>query len=65
MSLPTQTCALCGRVVTVVWDGRGFPPDISKRKLIKACRAEGCPCDPQYLAGFLGAAVAENHGGTP
>jgi len=52
MSLPTQTCGLCGRVVTVTWDGRGFPPDIAKRKLVKACKAEGCPCEPHYLAGF-------------
>lgn len=51
MSEPRQTCRLCGRTVIVELDGRGFPPEIAARKLRKACRAEGCPCDPQYRAG--------------
>ena len=50
-SQPTQTCLLCGRQVVVTPDGRGFPPDIAKRKLRKACKSAGCPSDPQYRAG--------------
>jgi hypothetical protein len=52
MSQPTQRCALCGRSMVVHPDGRGFPPDITKRKLRKACKADGCPCEPQYRAGI-------------
>ncbi len=33
-------------------DGRGFPPDITKRKLVRACKAAGCECDPKYRAGL-------------
>ena len=51
MSAPTQTCTLCGRVEVVRMDGRGFPPDIAKRRLRKACKAAGCPSEPQYRAG--------------
>jgi len=51
MSQPTQTCQLCGRQETVVPDGRGFPPDIAKRKLVKWCKANGCPSKPAYRAG--------------
>lgn len=51
MSEPTQTCELCGRVEVVRPDGRGFPPDIAKRKLRKACNANDCPSAPRYLAG--------------
>lgn len=56
MSEPTMTCQLCGRVVIVTHDGRGFPPDIAKRKLQKLCKADGCPSEPKYRAGFLGPA---------
>ena len=52
MSEPTVTCGLCGRKRTVVPDGRGFPPDIAKRKLERECKAAGCPCKPQYRAGL-------------
>lgn len=52
MSEPTQTCLRCGRVEIVRPDGRGFPPDIAKRKLRKACKENGCPCEPQYRAGL-------------
>ena len=52
MSAPTQTCQLCGRQQVVTQDGRGFPPDIAKRKLKKQCNANGCPSEPQYLAGM-------------
>ena len=51
MSQPTQTCQLCGAVEVVRMDGRGFPPDIAKRRLQKACKARGCPCEPKYRAG--------------
>jgi hypothetical protein len=51
--MPTYTCNDCGRVVVVRMDGRGFPPDIAKRKLKKMCKDDGCPCsDPKYLAGI-------------
>jgi hypothetical protein len=52
MNEPTQTCQLCGRVEVVRPDGRGFPPDIAKRRLRKQCKAAGCPCEPTYLAGI-------------
>ncbi len=53
MSQPTQTCTLCGNVEVVTPDGRGFPPGIAKRKLIKRCRAQGCRCEPVYRAGVV------------
>jgi hypothetical protein len=52
MSQPIQTCQLCGRQIVVRPDGRGFPPDIAKRKLQKICKANGCPCEPKYRAGI-------------
>jgi hypothetical protein len=52
MTDPTQTCQICGRVVTVTPDGRGFPPDIAKRKLAKLCREDGHKSDPRYRAGL-------------
>jgi hypothetical protein len=48
---PTVTCRLCKRRQVVNPDGRGFPPDIAKRKLRKVCQAAGCPCEPIYRAG--------------
>jgi hypothetical protein len=59
MHEPIQYCQLCGRVVIVYPDGRGFPPRIAKRKLVKACKADGCPCEPKYQAGFLAAIRGE------
>lgn len=47
-----QTCKICGRQEQVTPDGRGFPPDIAKRKLKKWCNANGCKSDPQYTADF-------------
>jgi hypothetical protein len=52
MPEPTQTCVLCGNVEVVRPDGRGFPPDIAKRKLRKRCAEKDCPCLPMYLAGI-------------
>lgn len=51
MTEPVQTCQLCGRVETVTPDGRGFPPDIAKRRLRKRCNANACPSKPTYRAG--------------
>lgn len=51
-SQPVQRCGFCGRIEVVRPDGRGFPPDIAKRRLVKACGAAGCPCFPEYRAGF-------------
>lgn len=51
MSGPFQTCQGCGRQVAVVPDGRGFPPDIAKRRLAKVCAANGCKSFPKYTAG--------------
>lgn len=66
VSAPTQTCRLCGRVEVVRQDGRGFPPDIAKRRLKKACSEAGCPSEPQYLAGFaFGGPTAEQTPETP
>lgn len=52
MSSPVQTCQVCGDREWVVPDGRGFPPDIAKRKLAKRCKAAGHNCDPLYTAGL-------------
>lgn len=52
MTAPTYSCRLCGRVVIVRRDGRGFPPDIAKRELMRLCKRDGCKCDPAYLAGM-------------
>lgn len=60
MTEPTQTCTECGRVETVYPDGRGFPPDVAKRRLKKRCNAAGCPSRPTYFAG-QGWAVAGRH----
>jgi uncharacterized protein CbrC (UPF0167 family) len=49
---PVQTCRLCGRVEPVRDTGRGFPPDAAKHRLRKWCKADGCPCEPTYTAGF-------------
>lgn len=49
---PTQTCTVCGAVEIVRSDGRGFPPDIAKRRLAKRCKAAGHNCEPQYLCGI-------------
>ena len=48
---PTQRCQVCGDVEFVQPDGRGFPPDIAKRKLVKRCKANGHKCEPRYQAG--------------
>lgn len=48
-----QQCALCGRTEQVAPDGRGFPPDIAKRRLKKWCKANGCPCRPVYTPTIL------------
>lgn len=50
---PTQTCQVCGRVEVVTPDGRGFPPDIARRRLEKACRADGHKAVAKYQAGIL------------
>jgi hypothetical protein len=52
MTEPVQTCQICGQSVTVTPDGRGFPPDIAKRKLQRICKANGCACQPKYTPGF-------------
>lgn len=52
MSQPTQTCNKCGDIEIVRPDGRGFPPDIAKRRLVKRCRAKGCDGEPTYRAGI-------------
>lgn len=63
MSSPQQKCLECGDVEIVRLDGRGFPPDIAKRKLAKRCRAAGHTCRPQYTAGFV--VGPRPHGMTP
>lgn len=52
MSQPTQTCQKCGRVEVVRMVGRGFPPDVAKRRLKKRCKEAGCASEPRYLAGL-------------
>lgn len=48
---PKWTCENCGDTEPVVPDGRGFPPDIAKRKLAKRCKAKGHNSCPYYTAG--------------
>lgn len=50
---PVQTCQVCGDFERVVPDGRGFPPDIAKRRLAKRCKAAGHKCEPFYTAGLV------------
>jgi len=38
VSSPIVFCTVCRHVMAVVQDGRGFPPDIAKRKLAKVCK---------------------------
>jgi hypothetical protein len=52
MSGPIYTCSICERIVAVKPDGRGFPPDIAKRKLMNLCKKAGCKCDPKYKPGI-------------
>lgn len=62
MTQPTQTCELCGLVEVVTPDGRGFPPDIAKRRLAKRCKADGCPSQPTYRVGLaLGGPITGQH----
>lgn len=50
---PTMTCTVCGATEVVRPDGRGYPPDIARRRLIKHCKSAGHVCDPVYQAGFI------------
>ena len=55
MNEPTQRCMVCGAVEVVrqMGNGRAFPPDVAKKRLIKRCAAEGHVCEPRYRAGFM------------
>ena len=50
---PTVTCTICGTTLIVRRDGRGFPPDIAKRKLANLCKASGHKANITYMAGVL------------
>lgn len=52
MSEPVQRCTTCGDVEVVRMDGRGFPPDIAKRRLAKRCAAKGHASTPVYRVGL-------------
>jgi len=60
---PTYTCQICGLQEIVRPDGRGFPPDIAKRKLKQRCKEIGCRCDPKYRAGLRFGGPATGQGG--
>jgi hypothetical protein len=49
---PIQKCWTCGDFEIVKPDGRGFPPDIAKRRLVKRCKAKGCKHEIRYHAGY-------------
>lgn len=51
MREPTITCVLCGNVEVVHLTGRGYPPEMARKRLKARCKADGCPCQAQYLAG--------------
>jgi hypothetical protein len=49
---PIVVCKVCGVIQAVVPDGRGFPPDIAKRKLAKKClEIREHVADIEYRAG--------------
>lgn len=50
---PQYRCLECDRVIFVDRFARGFPPDAAKRRLVKACKADGHVAEPTYLAGFI------------
>lgn len=53
MSSPIVYCKVCKHIRAVVSDGRGFPPDIAKRKLAKQClKVRGHEADIEYRAGM-------------
>jgi hypothetical protein len=43
---------VCGAIEIVHPDGRGFPPDIAKKRLAKRCKESGHISKPTYRAGF-------------
>jgi hypothetical protein len=45
----TVTCPTCGETEVVTPDGRGFPPDIARRRLAKRCGHKAL--DMTYKAG--------------
>ena len=49
---PTMSCAVCGSTEVVRPSGRGYPPDIARRRLIKRCKNISHTCEPVYQAGF-------------
>ena len=49
---PIVFCKTCGTVLVVKPDGRGFPPGIAQRKLVKSCKERGCDFDIDYRAGM-------------
>lgn len=52
MSSPIVFCKTCGTEMVVKPDGRGFPPDIAQRKLVKSCKERGCDFNIDYRAGM-------------
>jgi hypothetical protein len=64
VSEPTQTCTTCGDVEIVRMDGRGFPPDIAKRRLAKRCAEKGHKSTPTYRAGFQYGGPITGQGGS-
>lgn len=64
MSEPIQRCTTCGDVEIVRMDGRGFPPDIAKRRLAKRCAAKGHACTPVYRVGLSGLGTTK-HASSP
>lgn len=53
MTEPTVTCLICGTTYIVTDTGRGFPPDVAKRKLAKICKLRGHESNPKYQAGLV------------
>jgi hypothetical protein len=52
MTAPHFRCGVCGTIEIVRPDGRGFPPDIARRRIEKRCKASGHECVPIYRAGI-------------
>ncbi len=52
MAQPLQRCEVCGDIEIVKPDGRGFPPDIARRRLQKRCHAKGHACRSIYTPGL-------------
>lgn len=53
MSAPRYVCLNCGRVEYAKLTGRSAGPEPARRRIVKACKANGCRCQPEYRCGVV------------